>query len=261
MKWMLVDGNNWFARDYYATRHSPRADPAEQFLKRLVVIRNQYEFNRLICAWDSSNSFRKKLFTHYKAHRNGKSDEFVAALRRVQSIATDTIDCAQVDGFEADDLLATFTAIAHHEGARVVLCSNDKDLHQLLLKGCVSQVTDSERASANTYALKTVTYELFTSSHGITPDRWVDYRVIAGDKSDGIKGVPGLGPDVALKVMSRCATLEQFARSPFSVPITDRQRNLLIQSRSSWPDLRRLLTLRADVPLPASWFAELHGAT
>lgn len=261
MTWMLVDGNNWFARDWYATRHTVKPDLTSQFLKRVMMIKHQFEFERVVVAWDSPNSFRKQICETYKSNRDGKSDDYIDALRKVQTAAPDSVDCVTADGFEADDILGTLTQIAHHEGERVVLFSSDKDLHQLLRKGTVTQVTLVEKANAKQYALKnTMHADKLFEKYGVKPHQWVEYRVIVGDKSDGIAGVKGLGPPVAQKVLARCSCLDEFFHSPFSVPdISDGQRTKLLNSRKQWTDLRRLLTLRMDVPIPASWLASLHG--
>lgn len=260
MTWMLVDGNNWFARDWYATKHTIKPDLTAQFLKRVMMIKHQFEFDRVVVAWDSPNSFRKQFCETYKSNREGKSDDFIAALRKVQADAPNTVDCLWADGFEADDILATLTQIAHHEGERVVLFSSDKDLFQLLRKDAVSQCTLLERASLTQYELKSVmTADKLLAKFKVRPHQWVDYRVIAGDKSDGIAGIDGLGPSVAEKVLSKVSCLDRFYHSPFSVALTGRQRALLMNSRPQWADLRRLLTLRTDVPIPATWFESLHS--
>lgn len=261
MTWMLIDGNNWFARDWYATRHTIKPDLTTQFVNRLRIIATQFELDRVVVAWDSPNSFRKQLCETYKSNRDGKTDDYLDALRKVQTeMPSHGIDCLRCDGFEADDIIATLVYIANQEGERATIFSSDKDLHQLLRPGSISQVTSMEKANPTQYALKTMTADSLLKKFGVKPHQWVDYRVITGDPSDGIGGIEGLGPSVAQKVLSKCPNLDRFALEPFRAEISPKQRARLLNSRKQWDELRRLLTLRSDVPLPATWFASLHGA-
>lgn len=262
MTWMIIDGNNWFARDWYATKHTVKPELTTQFVNRLRIIATQFELDRVVVAWDSPNSFRKQICETYKSNRDGKGDDYLDALRKVQAgVPLHEIDCLQCDGFEADDVIATLVAIANQEGEKATIFSSDKDLHQLLRPGSISQVTGFEKANATAYALRTITASLLLQKYGVSAHQWIDYRVITGDASDGIKGIKGIGPEVAKKVLSKCKSLDRFAVTPFDADISPRLRTILLNSRKQWDDLRRLLTLRSDVPLPATWFASLHGAT
>lgn len=259
MQWLLIDGNNWFARDWFAAHHTT-ADMGQMFLRRLDTLVKQFDFDRAVIAWDSRQSFRKDLSESYKTHREAKPEEFGISLARTrQAIVNEGFDCLESAGFEADDVLATIVSVAHEEGARAVLCSSDADLHQLLVTGSVSQATSWKRITQDTFSLKCMTADKLLAEYGVKPHQWVDYRVIVGDTSDGIKGVDGLGPKAARTVIESCGTLERFYSSPFSAGISDRQRNLLLKHRPNVDRARQLLTLRRDVPLPASWFASILG--
>lgn len=263
MTWMLIDGNNWFARDWYATRNAKVTGLAGQFLKRLSIIRDQYDLDRVVICWDSPDSFRRGVSATYKSNRTGKPDDFLMALPRAQAeiMASPLAQSYQCSGFEADDLLATLSTIAKGEGERAIIFSSDADLHQLLAKDLISQATSFQHMTATRYGLKVITADLLERDYGVKPWQWVDYRTIVGDKSDGIGGVAGLGPAVARAVLKNNRTLDEFSLNPWSVHgLTDRQRTLLIQSKASWPQLRQLLTLRTDVPLPATFFEALHAS-
>lgn len=255
MQWLLVDGNSWFATDWYGFKGRPN----EAFQRRLDTMLAQFDFARVAIAWDSKNSFRKELSAEYKTHRGAKPEGFEAALQKTkQAVAAAGVDCLECPGFEGDDVLATIVQVALDEGVRAVVCSADKDLHQLLASGTVSQVTSCKRATATRLQLKTVTEDTFFRQYGVRPWQWVDYRVIAGDKSDGIKGVDGLGQVAARDVITRCGTLEGFFRNPFAAgSLTDKQRQVLLKFKPNIERSRQLLTLRKDVPLPARWFQSI----
>ena len=255
MQWLLIDGNSWFARDWYAAQ----ADAHRAFLRRLETMCKQFSFYRVAVAWDAKNSFRKEIAPEYKTHRGGKPDGFEACLTIMkQAVADAGIDGLEVSGFEGDDVLASLVQVALDEGARAVVCSSDADLHQLLVTGQVSQVTNWKRSTADELSLSTMTFDRFFETYGVRPWQWVDYRVIVGDASDGIRGVDGLGKKAARDVIATCGTLDAFFVSPFRArSLTARQRNTLLAFRDQVERSRQLLTLRRDVPLPARWFQSL----
>lgn len=248
MKWLLVDGNNWFARDWFARN----AESLGTFQRRIETLREQFSFDRVIVAWDSPRSFRKDLSETYKTHRGGKQDGFEQCLASAkESVATAGIDSIEVPGFEGDDVLATLVATALDEGVQAVIGSSDKDLHQVLATGHVSQITNFSRASFSELRCTFMTADFLLQKYGARPWQWVDYRTITGDQSDGIAGPKGLGEKAAAIVMAKCGTLEKFYASPFTAQgLSDRQRRLLLDWRPNVALARELLTLRRDCPLP-----------
>lgn len=252
--WLLIDGNNWFARDYFAAEyHATR-----NFLTRLADVRADRRPNRVAVCWDS-RSFRHDLDPSYKAGRGDKPEGFNAALAdcrdRVAALAG--VHSFAVPGFEADDLLATLAAAAIDEGERATIFSSDRDLHQCLTDGWINQVTRVLREAPGKIAYEFLTAKTFSDAYRVAPHQWVDFRAIVGDKSDGIKGCPGLGPKVALAVLSRFDSLDEFWDRPFEPSISNRERALLLNFRDKLPAARRLLTLRRDAPLPATWLESI----
>lgn len=251
MQWLLIDGNSWFASDYHAN-----ADHcAATFMYRLRTFTAQIEFDRVAIAWDAPRSFRKDLSESYKTHRGAKPEGFYLALQKIkQMVAEEGLESLEVSTFEGDDVLATLAQIAVDEGVRAVISSSDKDLHQCLVADQVSQVISWRRMSPTKLHLTTVTARSMHQRYGVHPHQWVDYRVMVGDPSDGITGIPFVGDTAAKKVIQACGELERFYASPFSVPgLNDRQRRLIIEARDQVPALRELLTLRRDVPVPSRW--------
>jgi DNA polymerase I len=254
MQWLLIDGNSWFAADWYATQANPLPGCCDTFMYRLRTFA-QFEFDRVAIAWDAPRSFRKELSDSYKTHRGAKPEEYYLALQKIKQMVAETgIESLEVPTFEGDDVLATLAQIAVDEGIRAVISSADKDLHQCLVADCVSQVISWRRTTPDRLDLKAVTARSMHQRYGVHPHQWVDYRVMVGDPSDGITGMPDIGPTAALKVMRACVELERFYQSPFSVPgLNDRQRRIILQHRDQVPVLRQLLTLRRDVPVPSRW--------
>ncbi len=259
-QWLLIDGNSWFAADWYAR---PEVGCCHTFIHRLRTFLSQFEFDRVAVAWDSPRSFRKDLSDTYKQHRTGKPEDFYVALQKIkQMVADEGIDSLEVPTFEGDDVLATLAQIAVDEGVRAVISSADKDLHQCLVVDQVSQVISWLRTSPTSLSVKTVTARSMHQRYGVHPHQWVDYRVMTGDPSDGIAGIPGVGETAAKKVIKACGDLDRFYTSPFSVgELNDRQRRLIIEHKKEVPKLRELLTLRRDVPVPSRWITTTEAAS
>lgn len=246
MTWLVIDGNNWFAQCDYA---SPKYGAAN-FIGRLNTLREQVEHSLTAVCWDSGVSFRTQLSSKYKAHRTLKPIDYQARLSRTRDAVAGQSDILSLSepGFEADDLIATLVRCAHDEGERCVIFSADADLHQLLVAGRVSQVTQITRASPKRLTFKTMTAEGLEEKTKVTPQQWIDYRTMCGDKSDGIDGCSGLGAVSAAEILRCCGSLEHFYRSPLSPRITQRQRDALLAFREQIPLKRQLLTLIDDCP-------------
>lgn len=258
MTWLLIDGNNWFAQcDYAAPGNSDRT-----LLYRLQTLTSQVEHSLVAVCWDSGRSFRSDLCSSYKAHRAAKPDDYKQRLANARRIIAEqpgvhSLACEQ---YEADDLMATMVRIAQYEGERAIMFSADCDLHQLLVHGTVSQVTQVTRETPTKLRFATTTAATLQQRYKVRPDQWVDYRCIVGDKSDGISGCPGLGRVAAAEVLRVYDSLDRFYLSPLAARVTARQRTSLLAFRDQLPLKRRLLTLVDGAPLPASVFGALSGA-
>ena len=252
--WLLIDGNNWFARDFFAAGPSC----VTTFLNRLRDVQAEREPDRVAVCWDSAESFRKQISPAYKAQRGEKPPGFRTAFCEVQEAIAElpNVSSLSASGFEADDLLATLASMAEAEGERAMVFSADRDLHQVLVDRVVNQVTVVSRPQPGVMKYVYLTAQMLKQQTGVQPHQWVDYRAMTGDKSDNITGCPGIGPTTARAILERFDSLEDFYGNPFGVKISQRQQALLLNFRTELPKMRRLLKLRTDAPLPASWFRE-----
>lgn len=248
MNWILIDGNNWFAQCYFANQEYV----TRNFIGRLQTVLQQVPYEKAAVCWDIGDSFRVEIASSYKAHRESKGEDFHECLRQsreaVQSLG---IAGVSLEKYEADDCIATLTTMALAQGKRAVLFSADKDLHQLLRAGSVSQVTQIERLTANRMKFSTVTADALLEKYGVRADQWIDYRAIVGDPSDGIAGCPGLGKAAATEILQQSGTLDAFYARPFEARLSDKQRTAMINYRKDLADVRKMLTLVDDLPLAA----------
>lgn len=249
--WILIDGNNWFAQCAFANA----AEGQSNFLYRLETLLGQVEHSRAIVCWDEGIPWRRDLLFDYKAHRGDKPEGYHESLAatRAATKAIAHVSSISVDQYEADDIIATLTAIAIAEGERAAIFSADKDLHQLILDGSVSQVLTVKRESRTKLSFNAMTQRTLLEKYGVKPWQWVDYRVITGDTSDGIAGCGGVGDKTASKVLGVYLSLDQFFDDPWRAPISGYYRTALLNFRDQVPLSRKLMTLVNDVPLPAAF--------
>jgi DNA polymerase-1 len=262
--WWLLDATNILYRD----AHAMGIDAAPQNLAgRLQLIRDHWRPSRIVCCFDGPGpTWRHDLFEGYKAGRQrlpGIADAIAAAVDVCDSLG---IEHHRLNGIEADDLIATLTAQAIESDARAVIYSADRDLHQLLREGQVSQllrIVRRRRATPNDHGLDLdwLTWADVGQRYGIGPAAWVDYRAMVGDTSDHVPGVRGIGPKTAAQVLQDCGTLARFYASPFTARITPKQRTALFNARDRVQLLRDLFTLRRDVPLDSPHLSPLAGAS
>lgn len=149
---------------------------------------------------DSRSSWRKEMTPTYKADREALPNAFYACLRDIKAeIVARGTTLWEVDGFEADDLLATARDAALAVGHGVVIATGDKDMFQLLDNPAVRM-------------LKTTDYTFCTAEnvverYGVGPDVFADLLALCGDKSDGVKGADGVGPKTAAKALAQWGSL------------------------------------------------------
>lgn len=256
--WVVIDGNNWFSRAWFALKPTSSQSPAivqadleqrcirsiETVVRWIDDIARELKPTMLAVCWDSPASFRRELFPEYKADHN-KPAGYREAMRSLKEILLGRHLQYLANGYEADDLLAGFAREAIDEGERCVLCSSDKDLHQCLVDGCVSQCTRMARVDNQLRFHITRSKEL-VDQYGVKPWQWVDYRCLTGDPSDGLPGVYGIGPKIAVDILTACGTLDKFYEEPFKAPITAAKRVAMLAFKPQVPLMRKLMTLCPD---------------
>ena len=241
--WLLVDVNNWAYADHYGAG----ANAAGVFEARLELCQRMLEPNRIVFCYDSKVSFRRELDPSYKANRDERPVEISALLETVKGIARDhEIDNVEVEGFEADDVIASITETILPHNQRVLIASSDKDLRQLLVPKQVSQMTKIVHGppAKGTYFKAETLWERYQ----LTPSQWVDYQALVGDATDNIKGCPGIGPKAAEKLLRAAGTAEGHfsCETPAKLNKTQ-QANLESFVAYGLDQNRQLVRLRKDV--------------
>lgn len=241
----LVDIAGWIHRAFHALPPltSPRGEPTGAvsgvagMLVRLLVDRRP---GYLAVAMDPEGpSFRQALFPGYKAARPPRHPDLTPQFARVRELVmAHRIPVLEAPGFEADDVIAAATARALEAGLRVVIVSHDKDLAQLAGERVViwdgrDRVTGPEEVRAR---------------WGVGPELLGDLLALAGDASDGIPGVPGIGAKTAAELLQKRGSMEEVLRKAD----WESSRTLRAKLRRHADEARlgrRLVELCADTPI------------
>ncbi len=215
----------------------------------------------VLCCFDSPNSFRKKLTEDwddkYKGNRGPKEPELVQQLTLVRELLEGHgFCCLALDGFEADDLMAS--AASQFDG-KVTLVTKDKDLRQCLSGGRCNILLDivwqeDEMSGDQEPEYMWLDAKKHSDETGVLPGLWAFYQAICGDSVDGIKGVSGIGKKGAADLVQQfgsVATVIQAAKDD-DERIKPRQRQALIDFEEQADITRQLVTLRTDLELPTS---------
>ncbi len=213
-----------------------------------VDLREQFKPTYVVAAWDSPTCFRHQLTDSYKAGRK-KLPGIDKALAEAKARCVDMcIGSIAVDDFEADDIIATLVDAGLQDGARVVIISRDRDLHQCLREGEVTQLIKATRVKKdgkNSFDFAWRNSDSLRVEFLVTPDQWVDFKCLVGDPSDAISGVDGIGEQLAGRLLKECGTLDRFYENPFGYKMTDRKRISLMNAKPRIPLLKQHLHIAA----------------
>ncbi|MEM6463380.1 MAG: DNA polymerase I [Pseudomonadota bacterium] len=188
----------------------------------------------------SSKTFRNELYPDYKANRDAPPEDLIPQFGLIRTATRAfNLPCIEMEGFEADDLIATFARMAEQAGAQTTIVSSDKDLMQLV----TDHVTMYDTMKDSRIAAPQV-----VDKWGVPPEKMIDMQSLTGDSTDNIPGVPGIGPKTAAQLLDEYGDLDTLLDRAAEIKQNKRRENLIAfadQARLS----RQLVTLRSDVPV------------
>jgi len=251
----LVDGSGFIFRAYHALPPLNRKSDGLQvnavlgFCNMLwKLLRDMPEDNRpthLAIIFDKSEiTFRNKLYPDYKAHRPPAPDDLIPQFPLIrEAVRAFDLPCLEQVGFEADDLIATYVRIACERGATATIVSSDKDLMQLVTD-CVTMY--------DTMKDRRIGIPEVIEKFGVPPEKVVEVQALAGDSTDNVPGVPGIGVKTAAQLIVEYGDLETllFRAGEIKQP---KRREALIENAEKARISRQLVLLddkvALDVPL------------
>jgi DNA polymerase-1 len=197
----------------------------------------------IACVFDySEKTFRNEIYQDYKAHRPPMPEELIPQFRVIRdAVKAFNIACIEQEGFEADDLIATYARQSLAAGGDVTIVSSDKDLMQLIGPGL--RMLDTMKTPARTIGTDEV-----REKFGVPPDKVVDVQALAGDSTDNVPGVPGIGVKTAAELINEYGDLDTLLAHAGEIKQAKRRERLMefaLQAKLS----RELVRLKQDVPV------------
>lgn len=257
-RWLLaVDVNYHLHLHWYSGAGVEAASRVTEWIRRTVDRLKEKGLTDCVCCLDSRTNFRKELTKDWEAKykdRPPKDPELSNQLNLVvELLVHEGFCCVTVEGFEADDILASY---AKQFDGRVTLLSQDKDLKQLL-SDKVNILLDLEWEEDPSSGDMMPKYKWLSAKQllettDIRPDQWADFQAIMGDSVDGIKGAPGIGEKGAHDLIVQFGSLDAVieAARAGDETIKEKKRLALIQLAEQLDVVRQLVTLRTDVSVP-----------
>lgn len=251
----LVDGSGYIFRAYYAVRplSSSRGVPTNAtygFVQMLLKLIREHQPKYLAIAFDTKTpTFRHELYTGYKANRPPPPEDLIPQFEWIHKVVDAFgIKKLVMPGFEADDVIGTLTKKARDIGRQVIIVTGDKDFMQLV-DGEV-WLLDELRAT-KTDAELFVDREGVREKFGVDPEHVVDVLALAGDSSDNVPGVRGIGEKTAMELVKEFGSLETILNV---APIMKQKsrREKLIEDSDMARLSKTLVTIKCDVPMDLS---------
>ena len=246
----LIDGSGFIFRAYHALPPLTRRDgtPVGAVYGFLNMILKLIEGNRadyLAVIFDAGRiTFRNELYEQYKANRTETPEDLIPQFPLVrEATAAMNLPAIELAGFEADDLIASYTRAAREKGIEVVIVSSDKDLMQLIGDGV--SMYDAMKG-------RNIGAEQVKEKFGVTPDKVLDVLSLIGDSSDNVPGVPGIGPKTAAELIEQFGDLDTVLARASEIK-QNKRRESLIEFASQARMSRELVRLKDDVPLPMAF--------
>jgi DNA polymerase-1 len=248
----LVDGSGYIFRAYHAlpplTRKSDGlpvgavSGYCNMLYKLLTDMSDEHEPTHFAVIFDySAKTFRNDLYPEYKAHRPEPPEDLVPQFALVrEATRAFSVPCIEMEGFEADDIIATYARRVEAAGGEVVIISSDKDLMQL-----VSDRVSLFDSMKNRKIGRAEVIEKF----GVGPERVIDVQALAGDSVDNVPGVPGIGVKTAAQLIEAFGDLETLLARAGEIRQEKRRRNLVEHAENARIS-KELVTLKTDVPVP-----------
>jgi DNA polymerase-1 len=243
----LIDGSGFIFRAFHALPPMTRSDgtPVNAvlgFVNMLIRFLTEFGVARIAVIFDAKgDNFRNVIYDQYKANRTAPPEELIPQFGLIRdATAAFSLPCIELDGYEADDLIATYARLAQERGEEVVIVSSDKDMMQLIRPGVTM---------FDPMKYKGIGPAEVMEKFGVAPDRVVDIQSLAGDSTDNVPGVPGIGVKTAAQLINEYGDLDTLLARAHEIKQPKRRESLIEfaeQARIS----RKLVLLDAYAPVP-----------
>jgi DNA polymerase-1 len=251
----LIDGSGFIFRAYFARAKDPKAERFQRqsdgmatevvmhFSNMLDKYLRDTDADHIAVIFDASGrSFRNEIYDQYKANRREMPDDLAPQLAHVRQAADAFGVCRiEMEGFEADDLIATYARHATEAGAKVTILSSDKDMMQL--------VSDDRVMMRDPMTDRPIGETEVREKFGVGPDKVIDVQALCGDSTDNVPGVPGIGVKTAAELINAYGDLETLLAHAGEIK-QPKRREALIENEAKARLSKELVKLDSKVPLP-----------
>jgi DNA polymerase-1 len=253
----LVDGSGYIFRAYYAlpplTRKSDGlpVGAVSGFCNMLFKLLEDSKSNEnsekpthFAVIFDSARkNFRNDIYSEYKGNRSDAPDDLIPQFEFIRkSVLAFNLPSIELINYEADDLIATYVEQILSKGAKATIVSSDKDLMQLYRKNV--RIYDPMKN-------KFINEEDVNNKFGVKPEKVVDVQALAGDSTDNVPGVPGIGVKTAAELINEYGNLENLLKNAKKIK-QNKRRETLIENSDKAIISKKLVELKNDVPVKNS---------
>ncbi|MFL2662478.1 MAG: DNA polymerase I [Alphaproteobacteria bacterium] len=249
---ILVDGSGYIFRAYYALppMHTSKGIPVNavfgftNMLLKFVedIQREQGGGVRIAVIFDAARkTFRNDIYPDYKANRSDPPEDLIPQFELIKKVPlVFNIPSIQLEGYEADDLIASYAHAASKLGQKTSIVSSDKDLMQLI---------DEKVSMIDPLKKKQITEKNVLEKFGVKPEKVIEVQALAGDSSDNIPGVPGIGPKTAAQLINQYSTVENLIDNVENITQKKRKETIILNKDLALIS-KKLVTLKNDIKLP-----------
>ena len=246
----LIDGSGYIFRAYHALPPMTRSDGtpvnavygfSNMLMKLLDDLRDTNVEELIAVIFDAKRiTFRNEIYKDYKANRPDPPEDLIPQFKLIRDATRAfNVQAIQMEGFEADDLIATYAKLAVANNIQVVVISADKDLMQLIRPGVTMFDPMKNR---------TIGPDQVVEKFGVAPDKVIDIQSLAGDATDNVPGVPGIGVKTAAQLIGEYGDLDSLLSHAAEIKQPKRRESLLENAELARIS-RQLVTLKDDVPI------------
>ena len=244
---ILIDGSAYIFRAYYGLPPMNRSDGTPinavfGFTNMLVKLIEDYRDNKMIVIFDAAReNFRNQIYKEYKANRGETPEDLIPQFDIIRKcVDAFKIPQLEIEGYEADDIIATFTKLATNKKMHSLIISSDKDLMQLVNEN-VSMLDPMKN--------KNIGIDQVIEKFGLPPEKVIYIQALTGDKVDNIPGAPGIGPKTALELIKNFGDIDGLLKNSNKIK-QEKRRKAINDSVKDILTSLELVKLKNDINLP-----------
>ena len=252
-KLLIIDSNSLINRAFYGVRFLSSHDGTPTnaiygFFMTLMKLFDDYKPDFVCAAFDlKAPTFRHKMYAEYKAQRKPMPD----ALKEQIPIAKEILRAMDIcilekEGFEADDIIGTVSAVCEKEGVECLVATGDKDDLQLASDKTKILLTITKQGNTETDCCDA---EAVFARYGVTPSEFIDVKALMGDSSDNIPGVAGIGEKTATAIIAKAHSIENLYENIDSFGISEKNKEKLLSDKETAFLSKTLATIDRNVPI------------